>query len=352
MAAERKGAKLGPKAIFGRLYEWLSGSRAQKDPGDIKRILRDQIVETMEFAGGTGILGEILPERRLHTCATLAREMRLDPRTLRNVLLAKGLIPADAKPGANNVFDAARGREVARSVRRLVEITGLPKRLGCTRPLAEGLVDERILAPIAENASDAPGRQKKAIDERDVEDLLVRLETAAEPVEVVPADMVDLATVAMRAKVPAYEIVHLILAGKLCKVVRLAGEKGFLAIHIDPAETKAVAAEVMVGLSPAKAFGKVPMPIRSGWELIRRGYIAVDEIRGKGDHVIHRIRPEALEAFLAEFTTETNIGKSLGVSAEELKTEMKRARAQVHILKDDLGIRIFRRSELPARFKV
>ncbi|WP_375691721.1 TniQ family protein [Pseudooceanicola sp. LIPI14-2-Ac024] len=350
--AERKGDKLGPQAIFGRLYQWLSRSRSKKDPGDIKRILRDHIVATMELSGGTSILGEVLPERRLHTCATLASEMQLDARALWNVLVAKGLIPADAKPWVSNVFDAARGREVALSVRRLVTLNALPEQLGCTRPLAEDLVRDRILAQIAPDAVDAPGRLKKSVDERDVDALLARVEAAAVPVEAVPADMVDLAIGAMKSRVPACEIVHLILAGKLSKVVRVAGTPGFAAIHVDAAETKAVAAETLVGLSPAKAFGAVPLPDSSGWELIRRGYISVDEVRGDGDHVIQRIRPEAIEAFLAEFTTETIIGKALGMGGEELKAEMKRARAKVHLRKRDIGIRIFRRSELPERFQV
>lgn len=350
--AERKGDKLGPQAIFGRLYQWLARSKAKKDPGDIKRILRDQIIETMEYAGGTLILDEILPERRLHTCATLANETGLHPKTLRKVLVAKGLIPEAAKPWANTVFDAARGREIAASVQRLVTIKSLPERLGCTRPLAGDLLRERILMPIVTEAANAQGRTNKGVDEREVEDLLARVEAAADPVDTVPAGFVDLAVAAMKARVSACEIVHLILAGKLAKVVRIAGVHGFAAIHVDAAEAKTVAADVLFGMSPADAFGKVPMPVASGWELIRRGVLAGDVIHGEGDHVIHRVRHEALEAFLAEFTTETIIGQALGIGYQELKAEMKKARAKVHFLKDDLGIRIFRRSELPAQFQV
>jgi len=351
--ASRKGGKLGPQAVFGRLYQWLSRSRAKKEPGDIKRILRDYIVENMEMPAGAPVLGEKLAERRLHTCATLANESGLDPRTLRHMLIAKRLIPDNATLDSNHVFDATLGREIAQSVRRIVPISRLPKLLGCTRPLAQQLVAQRILTPIVDEVSVAPGRDKKGIDAKEVEELLRRLRACANPVDKVPEGMVDLAKAAMKSNAPAVEIAHLILGGCLQNVVRVTGMDGFHAIYVDPVETKAAVSEVLVGLSSAEAFAVLRIPVASGWDLVRKRLLPSREIRSDdGDHVSHRFQPEDVDGFLSEFTTEVHIGEALGMGMKDLKTEMKAAGAKPMLLKSEIGVRIFRRSDLPERFRV
>lgn len=339
--------------MFGRLYQWLSRSRAKKDPGDIKRILREHILDTMEVGAGTVMLGEEVLERRLHTCATLACETKLDPRTLRGILAARNLIPEHAPLGSNHVFDAELGREVARSMRRLVPVACLPKMLDCTRPMVQQLVEERILTPIASEISDAPGRTKKAIDAEAVERLLKRTQSEASPVPSLQDGMVDIATAAMKSRAPAVEIVHLILGGFLSNVVRLDGMGGFEAIHVDPAETKLAVAGIMIGLSPVEAFGRIRTPVASGWELVKKGLLAVVAIPSKReDHVIYRFRPEDVDAFLAEFTTEVWIGNALDMSMSDLKPQMKADGAKPFLLKREIGVRIFRRCELPARYQI
>lgn len=347
----------GPQHVFGRLYQWLALSRTKKDPGDIKRILREHIFETMEVPTGAVVLGDALAERRLHTCATLARETKLDSRTLWGVLVATGFIPKDATLGSHHVFDAGRGQELAQSMRRLIPVAGIPKKLNCTRMMAEQLVSERILTPIVTEVTHAPGRMKKAIDCEDIAALLGRLQAKSDPVENLPVGMVDLATAAMKSNAPAVEIVHLILGGLLTKVARLVGLEGLAAIHVDPVETKSVVSKVMVGLSPAEAFSQIRIPVSSGWELVKeisdRVFLPAIRIRSaRGDHTIHRFRTEDVKAFLAEFTTEVRIANALEMSLHDLKPQMKAAGVKPYLSKSEIGIRLFRRRDLPARFQV
>lgn len=105
-SARRGGKQPLLRNTFGRLYEWLSSDLA-KDPGDIRRILRTHIFETVEVETGEKVLGEAMPTRRLHSVASLASGSGLDRRTLKNVLVAKGLIPDDE---LHHVFDAELGR--------------------------------------------------------------------------------------------------------------------------------------------------------------------------------------------------------------------------------------------------
>src|SRR5690625_39101 len=91
------------------------------------------------MATGERLLGGKLPERRLHSVASLAKENGLNRITLRHLLTARDIIPRDGK---HHVFDAAAGEEVAAAARNLVHIIGLPKVLNCSRPQAAGLLNK------------------------------------------------------------------------------------------------------------------------------------------------------------------------------------------------------------------
>lgn len=146
------GAQPGPHKVFGRFYEWLSSSRGEKAPGDIRRILGEHICETMELDAGREVLGIAIEKRRLHSVATLGS----DRRTLRNLLAARGLVGKDDQ-AVYDVFDANAGRAVAATLQRVTHAIILPKILGCSRPQAEALIDEWVLPPLAEGC--APRKQ-------------------------------------------------------------------------------------------------------------------------------------------------------------------------------------------------
>lgn len=311
----------------------------------------------MPVRKGATVLGKQLLERRLHTCASLARETGVDPRTLRGMLIAKGLLPKDASEAGYYVFDSARGLDVANSMGRLVAVTGIPKALGCSRPLANQLISERILTPIVSELTHAKGHTKKGFDSLEVERLLHCMELRSKSVSDLPAGMVDLATAAMKSSAPAAEIVHLILGGFLSNVYQVEGFEGLSAIHVDPVETKDAVARIMVGLAPKEAFIRLGITERAGWELINA---SPDRVRlptflipaRHGDHVIRRVRAEDMEAFFAEFTTEKRIREALEIGSHDLKFRMKAAKAKPVYLKSEIGVRIFRRCELPAPFHV
>ena len=351
------GSNAGGQKLFGRLYQWLAQSRSKKDPGDIKRILREHIIDTMEIPSNGIVLGEKLAARRLHTCASLARETKVDPRTLHGMLIAKRLLPEGASEADYHVFDSARGLEIAHSMGRLVPVTQVPKALGCSRPLVDQLLLERILMPTVSELSHARGRTKKSIDTLEIEGLLRRIGQRSKPVSSVPTGMFDLPTAAMKSKAPAVEIVHLILGGFLSNVVSVEGLAGFDAIHLDPTEIKEAVARVMVGLSPGEAFLRLDIRAASAWELVNNSSdgpcLPSHDIPAEhGEHVIRRFHTEDIDAFLAEYTTEKRIGIALGIGVRDLKGPMKAARAKPICLKSEIGIRIFRRKDLPKQFQV
>lgn len=348
----RKGGKTGGRRnAFGSFYEWLASNKDQKDPGDIKRILREHIFDTMEVASGEAVLGKILTERRLHNVESLAAETKLDPRTLAGVLAARGLVPAEGKVCAFDVFDAEAGRKVAASMQRLTHVSALGKVLNCTRPQASQLLDEGLIVQISGGAGTVAGRTRKAVDHREIERFLAALHHDARPVADVPAGLVPISKAAEKAKCPSVDIVHLILAGFLENVARHGAEVGYAAILVDPDEVRNQMAAVMIGLSATDAFRRLRISRNTGWSLV----LGNDEprlrptiIEGRnGRHEIYRFEEEAIAAFATEFTTAARLATEHNLQVGIVISQLKRCGIRPAMPRRYFGLDFYRTSQIP-----
>ncbi|MGX9856382.1 TniQ family protein [Limimaricola variabilis] len=343
---KRKDKKMGRRKVFGATYEWLSSSKLNKEPGDITRIMREHIFETMEVAAGELILGEALPERRLHSVETLASESRLDSRTLRNVLAANGIIPAERKGSTSHVFDAERGRKIAGSVQRLTHVISLGKALNCTRPQADQLLDERLLLPISNGLTAAAGRTRKAVDNEEIARFLSALLGAAKEVELLGSEMVPISKAAEKAKVSSVEIVHLILAGLLEKVCRHGQDEGYAAIHVDPIEVRSQASIWLPGVSAAAAFAKLKLPKSTCWALVDRkdgARLQPLVVRGPtGKHKIYRFDQETVSDFMSEYTTGVRVANASDVGVGVAESRIRKAGIRPILKRSEIGVDLYR----------
>lgn len=335
-----EGGNPGPQRIFGRLYTAVTGRGAEGRHGDLTRILREFIFERFALPDGAKVLGEVLPRRRLHTVATLAAEAKLDSRTLRRVLVARGLL-VDDDP-MHRTFDFEAGRAVAATIRRGITVIMLPEALGCSRPLVNQLLDEHLLVPLAELNPEASGGTCKSVDAEHVRHFLERIRAAAPAVAVVPTGLVPIAKASEKAKRPAVEIVQLILGGFLSHVVRLEGAEGLAALRVDAGEVKSVIKDVMVGMSPAEAFGDLRVPNRAGWALVERGELSAIPINCPNRaHRIHRFRHEEVRAASDRLVSAVRIAEPLGRSARNVEWEFRQKRVRPAFPKADIGINLY-----------
>ncbi|MEP0316304.1 TniQ family protein [Hyphomonas sp.] len=345
-----RSAKPGRRKLFGATYEWLASSGTSKEPGDIKRIMREHIFETMEVATGGQVLGDMLPARRLHSVETLASESGLDARTMRNVLAAKGLIPVEAKISAYHVFDAQAGRAIAASVQRRTNVSDLPEALNCTRTQVDQLIDEGLLLPISDGPTDAAGRTWKAVPNKEIARFLTDLHERARVVDVIASEMVPISKAAEKAKVPCVAIVQLILAGFLENITRCNQEEGYAALHVDPLEVRTQAALRLPGISASKAFGRLKIPKSTGWALIDRDEGPSPEvltIKGPtGRYPIYRFAEESLEAFMSEFITDVRVANAYDVQKLVAVSRMKKAGIRPVIKKAEVGVDFYRVSDI------
>jgi len=349
-AARSSGVKnAGPQKVFGRLFQWLAFAKGTKDAGDIKRIMRAFIFDNFALATGHKVFGVALPERRLHTAASLSSEAGLDVRTLSSVLVVKGLVP-DTDEKTKAAFDAEAGRDVARSITRLVAGKGLPKALGCTRPQAEQLVDEGLLVPIVDEFVEGHGRVRKAFDAAQIAAFLQKIDSATCRVDLVADDLVPVSKAAERAKISSAEIMHLILGRHLKTVVRELGSTGIASIFVDSDEVKSAAQKLLVGLSFSNAAGRLKIPRLSLMALAREhpNELATQLVAPHaGTYKFGRLLKPDVEAFREKFTTVARVANRYDVELKVIHSRFKRAGVKPEFRRVDVGVNLYRSSKIP-----
>ncbi|MCZ4368836.1 TniQ family protein [Sulfitobacter dubius] len=347
----KQGSKPDRGNVLGAPYRWLASPKNKKDPGEIKRIMREHIFAEMEISAGVSILGEKLSERRLHSVESLASESRLDPRTLRNVLAAEGLVPVEKNGVGYHVFDAVAGRKVASSIQRSTKMKSLPKVLNCTRPQAGQLVDEGMLDPIVDGRRQAAGRTRKAIDDQDIAKFLTALRICERPVDKAPEQLVSISKAAEKAKLSCIEIVHLVLGGFLKSVMRLGDVEGYAAILVDPAEIRSAKAQHLPGISASDAFARLKLPKSTGWELANREEgprlqpIVIDGPSGL--HRFFRFCEKKVAAFAAEYTTEIRVANANDIEKRDVVMRLKKRGVRPVLGQGEIGLDVYGSADIP-----
>ena len=94
-------------ATFGMLYRWLSSPKLVKDPGPIRELLRRHIIDTMDAKPGEVLFGEAVAIPKWSSISSIAESGGVHPLILRDVLIAKQVIPPKAKdrPCSTTIVD-------------------------------------------------------------------------------------------------------------------------------------------------------------------------------------------------------------------------------------------------------
>lgn len=338
----------GPRKIFGCFYTALAHSKTMKDPGDIARILREFIWDRIAMPTGTKVLGQKLPERRLHTVASLAKEAGQDSRRLYNMLVGARVIPTDA--AAHFAIPVQVGREMAARVKRIVNVTRLPQALNCTRPMANHLCNERLLTPIYYGTPSFRGKLQKGVDRDEISALLDELSARSVP-NLAVTGLVKISKAAEKAKVPAVCVVQMVRAGFLQHVARVEDVPGIEGMRVCPSEVKKVVKSTLVGMTASEAFAALKLNFDAGWELVDRHPEVVSlkphRIEGlsPGSEII-RFLPESVAAFDKSFTTLAQIARKGGPDVKELKDLMAKRGVSPAITWSEIGADIYRVSDV------
>lgn len=239
-ACQRQNGHPSPRNAFGMLYGWLFASKLSKDPGAIREIVRDVIIDNVPLMPGQMLLGATVIEPRYASIASIAKAEHLHSKTLTNVLRVAGVID-DVPPlkGARNVVaDYSRAKALIEIAKHAVPATHVPDLLNASRPLVSALIALKQLTRIQEHDA-VKSKVGKAIDGRSVQRVTKFLEGSFRLVGTVPKDHVPLAKAAEKCRVSLDVILELLFGLHLKKVCRLKGQTGFGSVLVVPSEIMA-----------------------------------------------------------------------------------------------------------------
>ncbi|SOH93731.1 TniQ protein [Monaibacterium marinum] len=222
----------GPKAVYGRLYEWIAYGSQVVDFGPIRGLLREHILNTIVIEPGEILLAEPVADRRLHSVHSLSIKTGLHRKRLRKVMVQAGYASADSWDLAAHrlVFDVAKAETLCADIVDGLSLHLVPEFIGCSRNQAECLYRENLISPII--TTDASNRIGKLTFAR--RDLLSFLKTIGQLSEIKgdPAELIDMVSATKRTGRSTGDIMTRILDGNL-KAVRRAGDPAVNAIRFD-----------------------------------------------------------------------------------------------------------------------
>lgn len=205
----------GPKAVYGRLYEWLAYNSPVPDPGPIRGLLRENILNTMVIEPDEVLLGERVQERRLHSVYSLSIATRLHPKRLRKILVHAGVADEETWDIAANrlVFPVAEAERLCADIMDSVSLQQLPDTIGCSRTQAQSLYQEGVVRPVVEPNA-LRGISKLAFARRNLDAFLSIIEKLPVALPGQP-DLVDFTSASKRTGRSTGDIMARIISGDL-----------------------------------------------------------------------------------------------------------------------------------------
>ena len=335
-----RGKRTGASRIYGFLFEWCR-MRGQKDVGPIRDVIRRHILENLPVEPGSMLFGQPVEARRVHTPGRLAVEFGVHRKTIVKVL--------NAANGRTLLADASSVARLAEALRSAVAIKHLPKALHCTRPVAQALVQEKVLPQVVQDGQTST-QVGKAVPRDAVDALLGCLAQAA----IAPKSdaLLPLTKAAEVARVRAVDIIKLILEGKLSHVSTEPDLEGIAALLVDPEEISRFRVIEDLGHVPYKAFDQLKLRHKVGRTLVDRHGIAepslrVMKVRTAAGNLVPRILDEDLRHFQSTYASHAELCAATGLHHTAVAQELIRSGVEPVFVFEEFGTRIYRRADLP-----
>lgn len=232
-------------ATFGMLYRWLSSAKVTKDPGPVRDLLRQHIIDRMDVLPGEVLLGKTVIAPRQASITSIAKYGRVHPLTLRDVLISQQVIPPEARdqPCSATLLDFKTGHAATIEMRRAIAVTLLPNILNASRPMVASLITSGLISALHGDGQ-KQGKVSRAIDGLRVEALVGEINRAFAKVDAAPEGMVKMAKAAEISRVPLEFILIGVFRRHLKRVVRLRNEPGLGGLLVDPQEVKSFPSRV------------------------------------------------------------------------------------------------------------
>ncbi len=314
----------GPKKKFGDLYDRLARDLTSEDYAPFRDLLRSHIAETWPMGPGDELMGEPVQVRRKHSVLTAAREIGMDPRRLRKLLVEAGFVRSadEGREDAWELFDARSAEEFLYSLNRHVSALDLQNALQISRSQFELLRADGIFEP------DIAGEDHKPLwDLAKARAYLDGLLVGAEAIYVPMHQWHDLPKASQRLRIMPGQILRMIETRQITRIGRHLSRDGYAAILIDLAEVERCLqrprAKGMSIETFAKSVGLKPSPANT---MVRNGFIPSTIGQNPKTHADQRyLTAEDIAEYHKTFTTLRNLALLLGQSWQSLTFRLKDA---------------------------
>lgn len=149
LASRATGHLDEPRKAFGDLLPKLSREYLHEDGfAPFRSLLRNCILDIWPVAAGDVVVGEQVPERRLHSLISASRETGIGTFLLSQFLIEAGAISEDDdRPTARKTFDARRFSALLEEIPTLVGRIEMQRSIRATRHQFQALVADGVLIP-------------------------------------------------------------------------------------------------------------------------------------------------------------------------------------------------------------
>lgn len=328
IATDATGALDEPGKAFGQLYTKLNRDYLD-EPGfePFRNILRRCIIDNWPIGAGEMVLGDVVPQRRLHSLRTASLETGIGVRVLEQFLIEAGALREhDPRPDNRRLFDAQAQAGLLAEIPTLVGPIAMRNAMGATRMELEALTKAGVLQPRT--------RVKKVKNPWRISDgvtLVTELSDGATVVEDEDKDWETLLLACRRSGVDLAVLVRAIRDKRLT-VGQRAGEAGFHGIVVPKSEVDVLAApsraardevlEEVPGSMAAAEFGRA-IGLRDGGvfqAMIEAGHVSAYQIiNPRTGRTQYRMTPGDMAAFHRRFVTLTTLSAETGQHRNTLK---------------------------------
>ncbi|MHA7849533.1 TniQ family protein [Roseovarius sp.] len=352
-ASFRQISKGGPQAALGRMYQWLQFKKSKTDPGPIRDVVREFVLDTMSIDPGNTLFGIPVEARRRHSLASLSRSTGVHQATLRRALKLTGVLTADVDADDRFTVDAGQGEGLADRIHNSIPITKIPEYLNCNRTQAQMLVKRGIVSQLVPGLGRGGGVLTK-VAVQDLDDFISRFRAGGTLVCQASDGMMDVIAASEVVRRPVMDIVQLVLDRKLTTLELFSENLGFRAVLVSPDEVRAVVSELEgeIGLSAhdvAARLGILPsgvMHLRTKVDTSGRPFLLSLEAVASSGTVRHCFAEEEVKRFQADYVTLSDLAKEKGKSSKAIAMELRKLDIKPIMRRELLNAAIYRRADL------
>ncbi|TXH35600.1 MAG: hypothetical protein E6Q98_15000 [Rhodospirillaceae bacterium] len=341
----------GPRDVYGRLYEWLAHDNVDAVYDPLRKIMFDFTQANFPVGPSHEMFSKPFPIRILHSIRSASVETGLHPKRLRKLLLNAGLYPEKDRHLSDErvLFSANAAKHLLVGLTDSLKFNQIGPYLNIPRAQMLALQNADIFEP--DVSFEATSGRVRAYSRQKLDAFMEALHAGAASIPEVSDGLMPIPAAAKRACCSAGEIVRLILGGRLMRRSILAGERGYMALLVDPEEVKPlIRGEDHGGVSLQKAEKQlgVSPPVLAA--LIDHGYLPSREAINPVNRCPQRVVDQMdIDAFRLRYVGLTELGAKLGEYLGDLKERLDEAGIKPKIPADLVNATFYLRSDVHVR---